>query len=116
MNIKAANTILYCRNWKETVRFYRDILGLEMLFSNDWFVEFSLNNHARLSIADETRATVKSSQGKGITISLQVEHLQKIFPYLEEKGYEPSPIKEIWGNKQFFVFDPEGNRIEFWTL
>ncbi len=115
MNIETANTILYCRNWKETVHFYRDILALEIHFSNDWFVEFNLNNNARLSIADEKRASIKSSEGKGITISLQIEHLQKLFHYLENNGFEPSPIKNIWGSKQFFVFDPEGNRIEFWV-
>ena len=41
--IKAANTILYCSKWDETVLFYRDQLKLSVSFSTDWFVEFSLN-------------------------------------------------------------------------
>ena len=115
MQIMTSNTILYCNHWEETVRFYRDVLKLEIHFSNDWFVEFSLNGNARLSIANEERASIKSSQGQGITISLRIDHLQELFQHLREKGYNPSAVKKIWGNNQFFVRDPEGNRIEFWS-
>jgi catechol 2,3-dioxygenase-like lactoylglutathione lyase family enzyme len=51
--LKTANTILYCKEWEKTVRFYRDRLHLTVIFSTDWFVEFSLTEHSRLSIADE---------------------------------------------------------------
>ena len=71
MKIKAANTILYCKKWRETVEFYRDGLKLLSLSSTDWFVEFKLNESARLSVANETRASVKSGDGRGVTISLQ---------------------------------------------
>ena len=43
MHIRTSNTILYCRKWKETVAFYRDVLKLDVHFSNDWFVEFDYN-------------------------------------------------------------------------
>jgi catechol 2,3-dioxygenase-like lactoylglutathione lyase family enzyme len=115
MQIEKANTILYCTHWEETVHFYRAVLALDILFSNDWFVEFKLNNEARLSIADERRASIKSNKGKGITISLRIDSLQKLFQYMKECNYKPSSIKKIWGKDQFFVFDPEGNRIEFWS-
>ena len=115
MQIEKANTILYCTHWEETVYFYRAVLALDILFSNDWFVEFKLSDNARLSVADEERASIKSNKGKGITISLRIDSLQKIFQYMKEYNYKPSPIKKIWGKDQFFVFDPEGNRIEFWS-
>lgn len=114
MKIKAANTILYCRNWRETVAFYRDGLKLLLLSSNDWFAEFKLNEMSRLSVADETRATVKSGDGKGITISLQVNGLEQVQAELAEAGIPSSPIKEVWGSKAIYIHDPEGNRLEFW--
>lgn len=114
MKIKAANTILYCRNWQETVAFYRDGIKLLVLSSNDWFVEFKLNEAARLSVANETRATVKSGDGKGITISLQVADVVQAQAELTEAGISSSPIKEVWGSNAIYVRDPEGNRIEFW--
>lgn len=86
MKIKAANTILYCRNWQETVAFYRDGIKLLVLSSNDWFVEFKLNEAARLSVANEARATVKSGDGKGLTISLQVVDVVQVQAELTEAG------------------------------
>ncbi len=56
MKIKAANSILYCKNWSETVDFYKNDLKLPVISSTDWFVEFKLNESARLSVANEARA------------------------------------------------------------
>jgi catechol 2,3-dioxygenase-like lactoylglutathione lyase family enzyme len=114
MKIKAANTILYCRNWRKTVAFYRDGIKLLVLSSNEWFVEFKLNEAARLSVADEARTTVKSGDGKGITISLQVADVVQVQTELTQAGISSTPIKEVWGSKAVYVRDPEGNRLEFW--
>ena len=73
--IVIANTILYCGKWEETVRFYRDHLKLPVNFATDWFVEFTLNAMSRLSIADERRASIKSSHGNGITLSWEIKSL-----------------------------------------
>lgn len=114
MKIKSANTILYCRKWQETVSFYRDGVRLPMLLSNDWFVEFKLNEMSRLSVANEVRASVKSSGGQGITISLQVADLEQTLTELQEAGIQSTPIKKVWGARAIYVRDPEGNRLEFW--
>lgn len=114
MKIKSTNTILYCKKWQETVAFYRDGIKLLALLSNDWFVEFKLNEMSRLSVADETRASVKSSSGRGITLSLQVADLEQALTDLKEAGIQSTPIKEVWGSRTIYVRDPEGNRLEFW--
>jgi predicted enzyme related to lactoylglutathione lyase len=115
MKIKVVNTILYCKKWAETVAFYRDDLKLSILSSTDWFVEFQLNENARLSVANETRASVKSSDGRGITISLQVADLEETRSQLLEAGLSPTPIREIWGSQTSYLHDPEGNRLELWA-
>ena len=114
MKIKAANTILYCKRWQETVDFYRNGLKLLVISSNDWFVEFKLNEMSRLSVANETRTSIKSGDGKGITISLQVSDIEQTRAELLDAGITPTPIKEVWGSKAIYVRDPEGNRLEFW--
>jgi uncharacterized glyoxalase superfamily protein PhnB len=115
MEIKTVNTILYCKKWDETIDFYKNKLRFEVTASLDWFVEFKLNECARLSIANEKRATVKSSGGKGLTITMRVESIYKTFSFLKEAGVNPTAIKDhAWGAKVVHVFDPEGNRIEFW--
>jgi catechol-2,3-dioxygenase len=115
MKIKAANTILYCKKWQETVDFYRNGLKLLVISSNEWFVEFKLNEMSRLSVANEARTSVKSGDGKGITISLQVADVEQLRTELIEAGITPTQVKEVWGSKAIYVHDPEGNRLEFWS-
>ncbi len=115
MKIKAANIILYCEKWEETVAFYRDGLKLLVISSNDWFVEFKLNDRSRLSVANEARTSIKSGDGKGITVSLQVEDIEQTKADLMKAGIITTPIKEVWGSKAIYVHDPEGNRLEFWA-
>lgn len=116
MQIKATNTILYCKKWKETVEFYKTKLKLNILTNKGWFVEFRLTDSSYLSIADEAKASIDSNLGKGITLSLKVKNIEKIYLELKTRGANPSSIKDHpWGAKVFYVFDPEGNRIEFWS-
>ena len=115
MKIKSTNTILYCRNWQETVEFYRTGLKLLVLSSNEWFVEFKLNEMSRLSVANEARTSIDSSGGKGITVSLQVADIEQTRNELLEAGVTPTPIKDVWGAKAIYLHDPEGNRLEFWS-
>jgi len=113
--IKNTNTILYCGRWEETVQFYRDRLKLPVHFSTDWFVEFSLNDVSRLSIADEKRASIKTSHGKGITLSWEIDQIENAWADLKKNGMEPTTIRNHpWGARYFFLVDPEGHRIEFW--
>lgn len=117
MHIKTSNTILYCRKWKEAVAFYKNRIGLQVTTSLDWFVEFKLNEASRLSIADESRASIDSNDGKGVTITLEVSDIETTHMYLNEVGLSPPPIKNHpWGAKIIQIHDPEGNRIEFWSI
>lgn len=113
---QTANTILYCRAWSETVAFYRDQLGLPITFESEWFVEFALTDSARLSIADERRATIKSSHGVGITLTFQIADADALWREIQDAGLAPTPCRtHAWGARTFYVRDPEGNRLEFWS-
>ena len=75
------NTILYCADWAATVAFYRDRLGFPIVHATEWFVEFALTPTTRLSIADERRATIKSAQGAGITLTFQVDDADAVWEH-----------------------------------
>lgn len=112
---KTTNTILYCREWDKTVRFYRDQLQLTVTFATDWFVEFRLNVVSRLSIADEKRSTVTSCGGRGVTLALEVDDIEALREYLLKNGLQPTAIrKHPWDAWVFHLFDPEGHRLEIW--
>lgn len=116
MRINRANTILYCDRWEETVHFYRDVLKLRLLMDREWLVEFQLSGSACLSVADAAYASIPSAGGAGITLSWRVEDTGAVHDRLALDGVDVTPIKVTWGARTCFVFDPEGNRIELWSL
>jgi catechol 2,3-dioxygenase-like lactoylglutathione lyase family enzyme len=114
--IRTANTILYCRQWQATARFYREVLRLPETHTSDWFIEFELTPTARLSVADERRASIRSAGGAGITITLQVEDIHAAHHRLTGQGAAPGPIQShAWGAQVFYFHDPEGHRLEVWA-
>lgn len=113
---KNANTILYCQQWEATVAFYRDQLGFTPTFTSDWFIEFAVTATARLSVADERRATIKSSHGAGITLTFQVDDADATWAILHAAGLDLTPCRtHAWGARTFYLRDPEGNRLEVWS-
>lgn len=116
INIEVSNTILYCKNWEGCVLFYKSKLGLPVTVSRSWFIEFKLNESSRLSIADATKTTMDSNEGKGITITFRVADIFTTHSYLTKLGVNPTSVKEHpWGAKVLYIYDPDGNRIEFWS-
>lgn len=113
--VRRSNTIFYCSAWHESVAFYRDRLGLEQTFENDWFVEFRLTDGSALSIADSARTTIDPAGGAGMTLSLEVaDDIDALREALESKGLAPGEMIVRFGSRVFDVWDPEGHRIEFW--
>jgi uncharacterized glyoxalase superfamily protein PhnB len=98
------------------VEFYKTKLQLKVGFDRGWFIEFILNRSSKLSIANESSASIKSSNGSGITITFEVDDIRQVHAFLLETGLRPLQIKNhSWGAEVFHIFDPEGNRVEFWS-
>ena len=110
------NTILYCRKWHASVRFYTDVLQLPVETAGQWLVEFRLTDGSFVSIADASRTTIApAAAGTGITLSWQVADVMAAHRQLAERGIRPGPIHTRWGARVFFLHDPEGHRIELWS-
>lgn len=114
MNFERTNIILYCHRWVETVAFYRNTFDFPINYQTDWFVEFQLSAHSYLSIADESRTTIHSVEGQGITLSWQVMNLQEIHTAFEKQNIPVSAVRKKWGAQLFYLHDPDGHRIELW--
>jgi len=115
MNIHRTNTILYCIRWAATVKFYREMIKLPVLLQKAWIVEFQLTDSSCLSVADASRTSVGGAGGAGLTLSWQVENIDSVCDRMVSDGIDVGPITVTWGAKTFFLFDPEGNRIEIWA-
>ena len=96
--------------------FYEAGIGLRISFRNDWFVEFELTRTARLSIADVSRSSMGSAGGRGVTLTLRVADIREARDELIARGIAPGEVQaHPWHAELFHVFDPEGNRVEFWA-
>lgn len=113
--VERTNTVLYCEQWAETVAFYRDTLGLAVAFENDWFVEFAVHPGAFVSVADAARSSIRAGDGSGITLSWRVADVAATGAALTAAGVETGEITHRFGSSVVDVFDPAGNRIEFWS-
>ena len=118
IQVKSANTIIYCENWEKTRTFYSESLGLETRFKReDWFIEYIITDTACLSIADASKCTIKPSHGDGITLSFYVDNLNVLFDQFKEGQLNPTEIKAYsWRAPYFYIHDPENTRIEFWAV
>ena len=115
LDVRRTNTILYCRRWQETIRFYRDGLELPVSHATDWLVEFMLTDRSFISLADATRATIPAARGAGITLSWLVDDAYEMHLRATARGWNPGPIQTKWNANVFYFNDPEGHRIELWS-
>lgn len=113
--VLTSNTILYCDQWADVVDFYRDGLGLRVTMEREWFLEFEIHPGAHLSVANANRATVEAGDGSGLTLSWCVGDIDTTRNHLTSRGIEVSAPIPRWNADTCVVFDPAGNRIEFWA-
>lgn len=114
--ILSSNTVLYVARFVECVAFYRDRLGFTVSFANAWFVEMQVCGTSKLSVADQRRTSIRSAAGHGLTLTFEVADLAYVHAELARAGAAPGAMRAHgFGAQVFYLRDPEGNRIEFWS-
>ncbi|MDR0780932.1 MAG: VOC family protein [Pseudomonadales bacterium] len=118
MQITANSTILYCAHYQDSLRFYHELLELPVSFKkDDWFIELRISGFAHLSLADAARCTIAPSGGAGLTLSWCVAALEPLHHKLASAGVRITSITSGgWRLPYFYAYDPEGTRIEFWSM
>jgi len=47
---------------------------------------------------------------------MEVDDIEAAHVFLNEAGVDPKPIKDhAWRARVIHIYDPEGNRLEFWS-
>lgn len=112
MNIAVRYSTLIVKDLKESVAFYRDVLG----FSEDHHVD--LPNGASITIMESTGGAcvelIESPQYEvGLySIGTDVDDLDETIAHLEKCGYQTTgAIIPTTVGRQTFVLDPNGVRI-----
>ena len=98
---------------KRLALFYRDMLGLKILDEDPNYdgVTFGNNNDEPVFwIWDETKWGAANTGT--VTLVFDCDDHDKTYEALREKGVELDPPKTaVWGGKELFVNDPDGNTI-----
>ena len=113
VNIEKISAVtLKVASMTNSVRFYRDVLGMEIIYGGE----------------DDCFSSFRPKEGKGPILNLEqgrsvigwgrlifyVADVDAIWAYLQKKGFHPaSPQDASWGERYFHVPDPDGHELSF---
>lgn len=94
----------------EALRFYRDILGLELVMNHGWIRTLAGEAGARAQISFATEG------GSGTPVpdlSIEVDDVDAVHDAMREAGFAITYaiVDEPWGVRRFFVRDPFGRLV-----
>jgi catechol 2,3-dioxygenase-like lactoylglutathione lyase family enzyme len=109
---KISPVTLRVTNMRTSVRFYRDVLGLELLYGGEQAAFSSLRpKEAQSAILNLEQGRLVTGWGRMI---FYVADVDAFWTYLREKGFRPeSPQDASWGERYFHVSDPDGHELSF---
>ncbi|MFF2888716.1 VOC family protein [Paenibacillus sp. NPDC057967] len=91
-------------------RFYRDVLGLELLMDHGWIATYGSEDQMQVQIS------VATEGGSGTAVpdlSIEVDDVDEAYSRCVHAGYavEYGPADEPWGVRRFYVRDPFGKLV-----
>jgi catechol 2,3-dioxygenase-like lactoylglutathione lyase family enzyme len=94
----------------EAVRFYRDVLGLDVLMDMGWITTYG--SAERMTV----QMSFMAEGGSGTPvpdISIEVDDLDEALRRVRAGGFAPEygPADEPWGVRRFYVRDPFGRLV-----
>ena len=109
---KISAVTLRVTDMTESVRFYRDVLGMELLYGGE-DAGFS-----SLRAKDAQSAILNLEQGEAVTrwgrVIFYVTDVDALWTYLHKKGFDPEiPQDASWGERYFHMPDPDGHQLSF---
>lgn len=91
-------------------RFYRDLLGLDVLMDLGWIVTFGSTQ----SMTVQVNFMAEGGSGAPVPdVSIEVTDLDAVLTRIHDAGLpiEYGPATEPWGVRRFFVRDPFGKLV-----
>ena len=99
-------------NMKASVQFYRNVLGMELLYGGE------RASFSSLRANDSESAILNLEQGESVAqwgrLILRVTDVDALWTHLREKGFDPgTPRDASWGERYFHMLDPDGHELSF---
>lgn len=110
--------IWYVDSIERSAGFYRDVLGLEIRFEGDGYLEFVMDNlKFALFARDKLPELIGQNGGQAPCgeIGFIVEDADEVAGRLREAGAHvlTGPMDRPWGERTLHIADPDGNVVEF---
>ncbi len=105
-------TIIYTSDIEKSIMFYRDLLGLELIFRDGKeYASFIFDNGSKLGI--KTQAEERELPGAQ-TFIVTTPNLDNLSSRLKDRGIVfYSDIRDYPWGRHFSILDPDRNKIEF---
>lgn len=118
--MKFGHVTIYVKNLEESVRFYEEIVGLEITrkFPGGPGVEIVFlgdgSGRTEVELIKDDKVT-DIDLGKSISLGFEVDELEKTLKFVAGRGYdsEGGIIQPTPNVKFFFIKDPNGLKVQF---
>ena len=109
---KISAVTLRVANMTDSVRFYRDVLGMELLYSGEGTAFSSLR------AGEAQSAILNLEQGEAVTrwgrLIFHATDVDALWNHLKDRGFDPEiPREAPWGERYFHMPDPDGHELSF---
>jgi catechol 2,3-dioxygenase-like lactoylglutathione lyase family enzyme len=109
---KVSAITLRVSNMQVSVQFYRNVLGMQLLYGGGH------SGFSSLRATDSETAILNLEQGQGVSgwgrIIFHVTDVDKFWTLLKGEGFDPEiPQDAPWGERYFHVLDPDGHELSF---
>jgi catechol 2,3-dioxygenase-like lactoylglutathione lyase family enzyme len=99
-------------NMKASVQFYRNVLGMELLYGGE------RASFSSLRANDSESAILNLEQGDSVSrwgrLIFHVADVDAFWTHLKKKGFDPEiPRDASWGERYFHMLDPDGHELSF---
>ena len=109
---KISAVTLKVTSMQASVRFYRDLLGMEVVYGGeDWCFSSLRAKSTKDPILNLEQGSPVPQWGRLI---FYVPEVDAFWSYLKEKGFHAeSPRDASWGERYFHMYDPDGHELSF---
>ena len=95
-----------------SVQFYRDLLGMEVIYGGEQGCFSSLRTW------NPKDPILNLEQGRAMTrwgrLIFYVPQVDAFWSFLKKKGFQPGiPQDASWGERYFHTYDPDGHELSF---
>ena len=113
---KVRGALIFVENAEEELSFYRDIIGLRLLYRTKTFLRFDATQGTSLSLISGGHASAepKDYRQGGVVPELIVDNLALAIRRLDAAGVRHEDVIRTAYGSFCFLWDPEGNPLQFY--